>query len=338
MANTLIDAGMKLNIIDAGENNNQYRGSNIYHINLPDNGVIKYVKFYYQIKKIISKINPQIIIAGDLYSLPSAVSFIKANIIYDSREIYTQHAGMVNKPIQQTFWSWVEKKYINKAKSVLVTAKSDVLLINKLYMDVNIFLIYNFPSIKIKIHKNYSLREKLNLSKDSKIFLYQGVLHCGRGIKTMISLLKYFPNVEAVIIGDGPYKNSLYNYSKNNNFLKRTHFIGRVKYDELLQFTKDASIGFSMIKPITQSYVNALPNKLFEYALSNVPILASNLPEMEKFINKYKIGKTVPFNDLKKQKEAITELLINKNLFINKESVKQLIWEKQENKFLQAIK
>ena len=47
MANTLIDAGMKLNIIDAGENNNQYRGSNIYHINLPDNGVIKYVKFYY---------------------------------------------------------------------------------------------------------------------------------------------------------------------------------------------------------------------------------------------------------------------------------------------------
>ena len=51
MANTLIDAGMKLNIIDAGENNNQYRDSNIYHINLPDNGVIKYVKFYFQIKK-----------------------------------------------------------------------------------------------------------------------------------------------------------------------------------------------------------------------------------------------------------------------------------------------
>ena len=57
--------------------------------------------------------------------------------------------------------------------------------------------------------KTNSLKKKLNLEENNKIFLYQGALQYGRGIKIMLNLLKYFPNAHAVILGEGPYFNIL---------------------------------------------------------------------------------------------------------------------------------
>ena len=46
MADTIIDAGMDLSIIDAGKSNNQYRENKIHHISLPKSGLYKYIKFH----------------------------------------------------------------------------------------------------------------------------------------------------------------------------------------------------------------------------------------------------------------------------------------------------
>ena len=162
-------------------------------------------------------------------------------------------------------------------------------ILKNLYTNINITKIYNFPSRKLKPSGRLSLRKKLNISYESKIFLYQGVLHEGRGIKTLIQLLDNFQNAHAIIIGDGPYRNELQKYAINRNTEKRTHFYGAVPYLELLELTADADIGFSLIKPISKSYEQALPNKLFEYALAGIPVIASNFPEMDKIINYFNI-------------------------------------------------
>jgi len=338
MADTIIDAGVNINIIDTGNSGDQYRGKKIYHISLSLNGVFKYFKFYQETKKLLYKINPQQIIAGDLYSLPAAASFKNAHIIYDSREIYTQLAGLINKPISQAFWSWIERININKTKSVLVTAKGDGIILKKLYRTINVVHIYNFPSIKMKPKGNVSLREKLNITTEYKIFLYQGVLHKGRGIKAMIQLLEDFPNAYAVILGDGPYRKELQDFSEKINLEKRIHFLGKVPYKEMLELTYGADIGFSIIRPISQSYEQALPNKLFEYALAGIPIIASNLPEMEKMINKYDIGCLVNHDDSNAQMESITKILNNvKKKEIQKIAEKHLVWETQENLFLNTL-
>ena len=46
MADTIIDAGVDLNIIDSGKSDNQYRGRSIYHIALPQTGIFKYINFF----------------------------------------------------------------------------------------------------------------------------------------------------------------------------------------------------------------------------------------------------------------------------------------------------
>ena len=112
MANTIIDAGMDINIIDAGNSDNNYYGKPIHHISLPERGLIKYLKFHLRVKNILTKLQPEIIIAGDLLSLPVATIIKNAHVVYDSRELYTKLGGLHNKPLKQLFWSFIENIYI----------------------------------------------------------------------------------------------------------------------------------------------------------------------------------------------------------------------------------
>ena len=151
-------------------------------------------------------------------------------------------------------------------------------------------------------------------------------------------MLDNFQNAHAIIIGDGPYRNELQKYAINRNTEKRTHFYGAVPYLELLELTADADIGFSLIKPISKSYEQALPNKLFEYALAGIPVIASKLPEMEKIINKYQIGYTVEYDDLEAQIQVIKKILDENNRTEIQQIAEQyLVWESQENLFLKIL-
>ena len=176
------------------------------------------------------------------------------------------------------------------------------------------------------------------MPQEKIIFLYQGVLHEGRGIKQMIQLLLHFKNAHAVIIGKGCYKNELKNYTQTRGLANRTHFYGAVSYLELLELSADANIGFSLIKPISKSYEQALPNKLFEYALAGIPVIASKLPEMEKIINKYQIGYTVEYDDLEAQIQVIKKILDENNRTeIQQIAEQNLVWESQEDLFLKIL-
>ena len=339
MANNILESNLKLSIIHTGNTKiNKFQNASIYHLSLPKYGILKYLIFSYKIKKALNFIQPTKIIASDLYSLPGSCSYKNANIIYDSREIYTSLAALKNKFFSQLFWSFIEKLYIKKTQSVLVTAQTDGEILKKMYKNINIFNLYNFPSIKMKPIKTNSLKKKLGLTENNKIFLYQGALHHGRGIKIMLDLLKYFPNSNAVILGDGPYYNNLNEFVKKYDLKNRTHFLGKIPYAKLLQYTVEADLGFSLIRPITTSYLYALPNKVFEYALSNVPVIATDLPEMKKVINRYKLGITVPWDDKKKQIKAIKLLLNNhQNRNIYKTAEQHFTWEGQKNKLINSL-
>ena len=81
-----------------------------------------------------------------------------------------------------------------------------------------------------------------------------------------------------------------------------------------------------------------MPNNLFEYALAGIPIIASNLPEMEKIINKYQIGYTVEYDDLEAQIQVIKNILDENNRAeIQQIAEQHLVWESQEGLFLKIL-
>lgn len=331
MADSIIDAGKDIVIIDSGNGAGTYRNKKIYHIPLSASGIYKYLKFYRQCNKILKSVYPICIIAGDLYSLPSAASQSPMKLIYDSREIYTQLAGLKEKPIKQLFWRFIERIFINKASMVVVTADSDSEVLKSIYGEIPCITLKNFPSKKNLPISPIDLYSKFNIPKSMPIFLYQGGLLKGRGINLMIETLTHFKKAHAVIIGSGPFRNEAEQFSKKMGVYRRVYFIESVSYKTLLNYTSSATIGFSLIEPLSKSYEQALPNKIFEYALSGVPTLATNFPELKNTIEKYNLGITCSIKKMEDIYNGINTIFNSNYKQLQETAKNKLVWECQSS-------
>lgn len=342
MANSLFNNGFKVIIIDEEDPENENLGSNSFEVRhvktLRKSGFIRYWNYHCKLQKIARQVKPDIFISADLFSLAVCSNQnINCLKIYDSRELYSKLTSLVGKPIKQLFWSFFERKYYKNVNKVLVSAEKDrEFLISRFgYKDIQ--LIFNFPNIQKKTSK-INLCHKFNISEKKKIFLYQGAIQIGRGIEEMISLLNYFEDCVACIVGDGEHKREIIKLSEKLKISNRVFYTGKISYNELISVSKQADIGFSLIQPLSDSYKQALPNKLFEYGLAGTPVIASDFPEMKYYINKYKLGIAVnPINE-KEHLDAVNRLLKWKHtaeLITNVED--NLTWESQEHKFIQLF-
>ena len=340
MADSLIDAGQKITVIDAGHGANKYREQPIVHIDLRNysRGFKKYWQYYKQTKKKLKELNPQTMIIGDLYSLPASVVIPHARIIYDSREIYTHLAGLSSQPLKQKFWAWIENRFIGRTSTIMVTAESDAGVLQGIYDGLKYATIKNLPSKKRKPPENNPLlRDHLGIHPQTHIFLYQGMIHAGRGILTVIDLLDHFENAHAVFLGEGPFLKEAKEHADKKSLSERVHFLGMIPYSKLLNYTSGACIGFSLIEPLSLSYKHALPNKIFEYALSGIPVISTDFPEMDSVIKEFKLGKTVPHNDSSALITAVEELLTQKKNHYQETALESLVWESQTELFLATV-
>jgi len=336
MANSIIDSGKDVIIIDSGNGSEKYRNQKIHHITLPASGIYKYWKFYQESKNLLKEISPQCTIAGDLYSLPAATSQSPAKLIYDSREIYTQLAGLAKSPIKQFFWSFIEKRFIHQASTVIVTAESDSKVLKLIYGDIPCIILKNFPAKKSLPTSPIDLHAKLNIPPSAPIFLYQGMLHKGRGIEQVLPLLEKFDDSHYVVLGSGPFKVDFESEAKQCGVQDRVHCLGSIPYSELMNYTISATIGFSLIEPLSQSYKHALPNKIFEYAAVGLPVVATDLSEMKKAITEYNLGYCVRFGDEVGLVKAVEKILLEVSSE-KYEPSNQLFWEAQSDNFLDIL-
>ncbi len=169
-------------------------------------------------------------------------------------------------------------------------------------------ILRNLPKYKSDFAK-IDLHEKLNIPQNCKIILYQGVILEGRGILKVIDLMKEIDNVHFVIIGEGEFRQNFESYTNQLGYRERIHFTGAVNHSELLNYTAGADIGVALIENISISYYYALPNKLFEYIVAGLPVLASDLPQMKKVIDEHKVGKYVNMDDENEIKVTLKNLL-----------------------------
>ena len=295
------------------------------------NSLTKYFKYFKYVKNYINSRNIDVIIASDLYSMIPCVQLKlkhSAKILYDSRELYTQLGGLINKPFIQKIWAWYEKKYILKTDCILVTADIDKDYLKNLYHHPNIKIVKNLPGACFLNNQIISLKQNLCLNEDVQIFLYQGKFHEGRGIRFSMKCINKIPQAVLVLIGDGPMKNKYIKEANKYNMIDRLFFIDAVPYEQLAPFSADAFIGLSIIQPISKSYEHALPNKLFEYAVSSLPVICSNLKAMEEMINQYNNGIAIQFDSEEEFKKAYEKIVKNYNQYVLDLKLKeQLLWE-----------
>jgi len=304
-----------------------------------------YLKFAWHLKFCLMASKASIIFAEDIYTLPFVVIFGKlkrAKIFYDSRELYGHLAGLKGQKVKQGFWQIVERLFIKKVDHIITTGKLDSEFLLKKYNIDNPILLRNLPRY-YKPKQEHDLRSLFKINNNQKILLYQGVIHKGRGLRPTYQALKELQNCVFVIIGDGELEDYYRNLAKEMGINEKVIFLGKVDQDEILSYTKTADIGLSIIENMSLSYYYALPNKLFEYIMVEVPVIVSSLPQMKEIVEKYEVGKVVDLDNSDELAKAIIQLtedevLYNKFKENCRTASQELNWENESQKYLNIIR
>lgn len=313
--------------------------TSIYKLNKSRSSISYYLNFLRILFRELLKTRSSIYIAEDIYTLP-LVTFVSklrgAKLYYNSREFYAFLGGLRNRKKLQFAIRVIEKFFIKKTDKVLVTGEGDEEFLQEYYEISNTVVVRNLPLEK-KPQNKIDLREKLDIPANDLILLYQGVILEGRGFKAILHALAEVDNFHLVTLGSGVFQSEYEKLAEKLNISNRVHFLGTIDQTELINYTAAADIGLALIENISKSYYYALPNKLFEYIMAEVPVLCSNLPQMKKIVEGYKVGEVV---DIERDGELTTRLkflMMNRDqLFEYKQNCKaassELNWQKEYEK------
>lgn len=208
--------------------------------------------------------------------------------MYDPHELETERNGL--KGINRWVARIKENIFIRFADDVTVVSQSILDWYKEKYNLGSIHLVRNVPYNDSNIMAEAAeldrshLRKKFDIKKDEIVFLYQGAFMKGRCIDLIINAFtRVAKDRHVVFMGYGEYFADLIKEyaSKHSNI----HYHEAVRPDEVRRYTVCADVGLCMLEPSCLNHQYALPNKLFEYTMAGIPLIASNFTEMTRIIS-----------------------------------------------------
>lgn len=261
----------------------------------------------------------------------------RLKLIYDCHELESHRNGkgafmrLAIRTIEKLFISWTEL--------VITVSPSIQEFYKRKYNLPFVALVRNLPN-EMQISHSNILREKLGLKNDQMVFLYQGMLGKGRGIEVLLNAFEARNSKDAVIVfmGFGALKEQIEDYSSRN---ENIFFIPAVSYSEIPMYTGSADVGVNSVEPTCLSYKYSLPNKLFEYIQSEIPVITNPLPDCAALVNEYKVGRVIPVWNAEAINEVVNDVL-KEDLSVYqpylKSAKKILNWEVEEQVLISAYK
>ena len=272
------------------------------------------------------------ILSNDLDTLPACflASKIKRNkLVYDSHEYFTETPELEKRGFVKSIWLIIEKLLVPRLKNAYTVSESIAKIYTKKYK-TPFGIIRNVP---IQNASSY-VKKSVSFPTNNKTLLYQGKLTKNRGLYQVIEALHYIKNVDLIIIGHGKEKHLLHKFVINKNLEKRVHFLGRIPYEELHNYTKKANLGLLLEEPVGDSFKYALPNKLFDYIICELPFIAYPLKEVERIVLKHKVGILIENHNPEHLAKKINEIIFDKKALLsiknNQRKIKsEFSWEKE---------
>lgn len=272
---------------------------------------LKYRLFAENVTAYAAALKPDLVHAHDLICLKAGHAIAReagAKLVFDSHELEV-HRNPPLPWLQKRTVSLVERRYARQADAIISVGR---LVSGVLARHVRrpIHVIYNAPMLE---PCQKSIRADLQLPPDAPLMVYVGKVAEGRGISDVIRMLPNLPGVMFAAVGpvDARARKRILRQAERLGLSRRFRILPPVPHEQVVSYISGANLGVISVEPVTLSYRYCMPNKLFEMAFANIPILSNDLDEIREFLAELGIGKVVDFEDVNALPLAIYEVLAN---------------------------
>ena len=326
-AAALVKAGMVVTIVDVVDRRTcpreeDFQGSRLKHVRMPSWFIRTRFKPWFLVKAVqvfglgllaLLRTSADVYHAHDMMALPAcyvAARLRRKPVIFDSHELPLDWPQLTRWQRLHTLATKMLKYLIPRCAAVITVSPPIAEELQRLYGGPAPVLIRNVPEYQAPISSD-RLRHHLGLSPQVRIALYQGNLDEARGLDRLVDAAKFLdPGIVIVMMGRNVMQRDLQALIDQQEVADRVKILPPVPYEELLAWTASADIGLILFsRDYSLSIQMCLPNKLFEYLMAGLPVLASPLDAVVLLLNTYNAGIIVPSLEPEEIGRAINDLL-----------------------------
>lgn len=285
------------------------------------------------------RFRPGIVHSNDANTLIPAwigVKWSGAGFVYDAHEISADREGYRGRAAIVKF---LERYLGHSAHAWITTTGLRARWFEENYGVSGVHVVQNRPHYSAVTGSR--IRERLPIPADEVVFLYQGGLQPGRGLRNLVSAAKGMKGGCLVMVGGGVMRDELEALAVSLE--APVHFVGQVDLEELPYWTASADVGMQVLRNTCLNHYTTDSNKLFEYAMGGLAVVASDFPEIRAVVERHELGLLVDPEDVDGIRSAMQRLAsdaeLRERLRANARQARvQLDWYSQEPAFFDAYR
>jgi glycosyltransferase involved in cell wall biosynthesis len=239
------------------------RDADVYHCHEPDALLIGVLAKYLKGKRVVYDIHEH---------WPSEIPF----------DLGIQDSTLVQKTLSALV-SGVEIVLARRAESTFAVSESVAARFREKGIEPAIISNYSIADLDIPYNPVRSGRKLMFVA--GNIHAFHGVGEC---IRAVSRVKEDYPDVTLTLVGN--VREDLdehINGADHNEFITSTGFL---PYREMYEKLNEGTIALLVFQPTYHNISIGLPNKLFDYMLLGLPVIASDLPEIRRVVGKADCG------------------------------------------------
>jgi glycosyltransferase involved in cell wall biosynthesis len=360
-ATALVQAGMQVSIVDIESDamrphEEEFDGIHVKHIVMPSWFIPARFKPWFLVKIVLMLIQGTLAlinIPADIYhahddtALPAcyiAARLCRKRLVFDAHELPLVEPNITRWRLLHALSIRFLKGMMSRCAGIITVSPPIVHELQQRFGGRAAEVIRNIPAYQAPVSDD-RLRHYLALNSSTRIALYQGNLD-SRGLHRLILAARFMdPDIVIVMMGQGANQPDLETLITREGVSGRVKIIPPVPYTELLTWTTSADIGLVVYSPssartITPNIQLCLPNKLFEYLMAGLPVLASPLDAVADIIRTYDVGCIVNSLEPEEIGRAISRMLADRTALARMRSNakvatrQDLCWENESRRFI----
>lgn len=214
-------------------------------------------------------------------------------LFFDAHEMFPEVPELVGRPRVKKIWSTLEDRLFPRLKGRGCAAVTVCQSIADIYRDrygLQMQVVRNVP-MSYPEADDAGRALLAGVPDGRRILLYQGAVNIGRGIEWVMDAMRYLPECEFVVAGVGDEYEKMKERARE---LDNVLMLGRVEPRMLHSLSRCADFGISLLENRGLNYYYSLPNRIADFVQADVPVLATDFPEIRRVVEGYSIGTLLP--------------------------------------------